>query len=245
MSVQVLTNCKLWCDQFDLSGHTNKLGLSYGAKAQEATAFSNDTENYLPGVKTFKAAHEVLFESGTALDDILFPRATAGGVIMSIGPTTGAESEPGYTGKVQGARYTPSFTPGGVPRASFDAESQDRLVKGLIAANRTATTNSTGPILTTPGPAVGQSVYAALHILALSGSAGPTLAVVVQSAAAVGFGSPTTRITLATQNALGAVWGTLAVPLAGPAITDGYWRVSYTITRTNPSFTFVVVLGIQ
>ena len=35
-----------------------------------------------------------------------------------------------------------------------------------------------------------------------------------------------------------------ANPVAGP-ITDQYWRVSWTISGSTPSFTFVVSLGIQ
>lgn len=243
MSVQVLTNCRLLVDQFDISGRTNKLGLSYGAKAEPATAFLNDTENFLPGLKTLKAAHEVLFEQGVGLvDEVLFQRIAVNAVVMTIGPTTLAESEAAYSGKVMGANLKPGFAVGGVPRASFDAEASDRLVRGLVGANRTAGTSGTGPVLTLAGPTVTQSVYAALHVLAMSGTAGPTLAVTVKSAALVGFGSPSTRITIPTQSGLGAVWAT---PLGPGAITDGFWRIDYTITGTNPSFTFVVVLGIQ
>jgi hypothetical protein len=243
MSVQVLTNCRLWVDGYDLSGHTNKLGLSYGAKAEVVTAFTHDTENFVPGLKQFKAAHEVLYEAGTGLvDEVLFARAAASGIIMSVGPLTGAEGQAAYTGKMQGSSYKPGFTVGGVPKGSFDAEAQSSLIHGVVAGNRTDTANGTGPVLTIPGPTVAQSVYAALHVLAMSGSAGPTLAVKIQSAALVGFGSPSDRIVIPTQSGVGAAWAT---PLGPGAITDGFWRISYTITGTLPSFTFVVVLGIQ
>ena len=242
MSVQVLTNCKLYLDAFDLSGRTNKLGLTYGAKAEAATCFGQDTENFLPGLKVFKAAHEVLYEPGTGLiDETLFARVAVNDLLMSIGPLTGAESEVGFFGQVMGASYKPGFTLGGVPKGSFDGEASSTLIRGVIGANRTATSSSTGPIQTMAGPTATQSIYAGLHILAMSGTAGPTLAVTIQSATLIGFGSPTTRLTIPTQSAVGAVWAT---PVLG-AVTDGFWRVNFTITGTNPSFTFVGLFGIQ
>jgi len=64
---------------------------------------------------------------------------------------------------------------------------------------------------------------------------------VVQSDDAQAFLSPTDRITFAQATAIGAQWAT---PVSG-AITDDWWRLSYTIGGTNPSFMVIVVVGIQ
>jgi hypothetical protein len=242
MSVQVLTNCKLYVDQFDWSGRTSKLGLSYGARGEDATAFGNDTENFLPGRKLFKAAHEMLVEYGTGLDDEqLFQRVDVNDTVMTVGPLTGAESEPAYFGQIIVGRYAPGAVQGKVLRASLDVEASGPLLRGVVGANRTAGSSSTGPVIQQGAVLAGQSMWAALHVQAISGSGTPTLTVTLKSAATSGFGSPTNRISFAGQTALGAVWGT---PAPG-AITDQYWRVDFTISGTTPSFTFVVVFGID
>lgn len=243
MSVQVLTNCKLYVDGYDLSGRTSKLGLSLGAKAVDMTAFSHDTENFLPGLKTFKAAHEVLLEEGVGLiNETLFNRiGSAGSVIMTVGPTTGAEGEPAYFGKVMGSRFTLGGRVGDGYRGSFDAEAQIEPCRGLVGVNRTSTTTSTGPVINAGAVAAGQTLYAALHVLTVQGTGTPTLTPKLRSAALVGFGSPSDRITFAGQTAIGAAWG---AAVAGP-ITDAFWRVDFTISGTNPSFTWVLVFAIQ
>ena len=52
-----------------------------------------------------------------------------------------------------------------------------------------------------------------------------------------GCARPTVTITAA--NAVGAQWGSVA-----GALTDDYWRISYTISGTNPVFAFAVSAGV-
>jgi hypothetical protein len=68
----------------------------------------------------------------------------------------------------------------------------------------------------------------------------PTLDVTVQSDDAEGFASPTTRLTFTQKSAIGAEFIT---PVAGP-ITDTWWRVSWAIGGTTPTFGIVACVGI-
>ena len=81
-------------------------------------------------------------------------------------------------------------------------------------------------------------MYAGLHITAASGTT-PTLVVKVQSDDNAGFTSATDRITFTSANSIGGQWSSVA-----GAVTDDYWRVTWTVGGTSPSFTFVVALGI-
>ena len=100
---------------------------------------------------------------------------------------------------------------------------------------RTATGNGTA--VQVGAVASGRQMYAALHVLSVSGTATPTLTVKVQSDT-VGFGSATDQITFTAATAVGGQISRVAGP-----ITDDYWRASWTISGTNPSFLFVVVVG--
>lgn len=115
------------------------------------------------------------------------------------------------------------------------------MVGGVVLAPEAArTTTGSGSILAMTGPVSGQSLYASLHVIGVSGTASPTVTVTVQSAATVGFASPTTRLTFSAATAIGAQWAT---PLAGP-VTDGFWRASWTISGTSPSIMFLVAVGV-
>ena len=85
----------------------------------------------------------------------------------------------------------------------------------------------------------GKSMYAALHVISVSGTS-PTLDVIVQSDDNSGFTTPTNRITFSQTGAVGAEWGSVA-----GAVTDDYWRVSYTIGGSDtPTFAFAVTCGL-
>jgi hypothetical protein len=62
----------------------------------------------------------------------------------------------------------------------------------------------------------------------------------VQSAASVGFASPTTRLTFNADPASAVRFPAIVGP-----ITDTYWRLNYTISGTTPSLLFMSAIGIS
>jgi hypothetical protein len=116
-------------------------------------------------------------------------------------------------------------------------------VRGVCAhppgTARTATGNGTGVQIVGGVPA-GQYLYAAIHVLSVSGTSTPTLTVKIQSDNGSGFPSATD---IATFTAATARTG--EVVRAAGAITDDWFRVSYTISGTTPSFLFLVTLGVK
>ncbi len=115
------------------------------------------------------------------------------------------------------------------------------VVRGTLihpgSASRTSSDVGTGRQL--GAVAAGKSLYAALHVLSVAGTDTPTVTVKVQSDDNSGFTSATDRITFTGATAVGAQWSSVA-----GAITDDYWRISYTISGTNPVFAFAVTAGI-
>lgn len=120
------------------------------------------------------------------------------------------------------------------------ASSTGPVVRGtLMHPHATArTTSSTGTARQLGAVSATQRVYASLHVLSVSGAT-PSLTVSVHSDNAVGFPTTTSRIAFSAANSVGAQFGS-----AAGAITDDYWRVSWTISGTNPSFLFAVCVGI-
>ena len=243
---QILSNAKLWVGGFDLSGDMNAIALKYGADMKEKTTFaSGGFRERLPGVQFYSFQHEGFWTGGTGnVDDAIFNSAfNVQNTVMTIdGQGAGAEGDIAYTGQVNLASYTPGAKHGDVLAFSVSGDSDgDVLVRGKVCLNGTKTSSSTGTIFNLGAVTSAQKVYAALHVIDPVSGSTPTLDVVIESAALVGFGSPTTRITFSQANAKGAQFKSTA-----GAITDAFWRVKWTIGGTStPTFPFVVVIGIR
>jgi predicted metalloprotease len=113
------------------------------------------------------------------------------------------------------------------------------LRAGKLIANkaaRTSTTSTTGVQLFTAGTVT--LVTAALHIFAVSGST-PSVTVTVQSSATQG-GSYTTRATFTAATAVGSQYVSAAI-----STTDQWWRATFTISGTSPSFTAAVSAAVS
>lgn len=241
MASQLLRDCRLWLDGYDLSGDMNALAITYSAAMLDDTRFGDSTKRNAGGVRSIVANHQGLWNGGdTGVDAVLFSQIGAANAPMTLSPTTGAEGEVAFTFRSLASQYQPGAKHGDLLMFSVSAEGGDGapLVRGTVLHNATKTATGTGSIYQMGATASGQKLYGALHVTAAAGTS-PTLAVKVQSAALAGFGTPTDRLTFATKSAIGSDWQTAAGP-----ITDAYHRVSFTIGGTGASFSFVVILGI-
>ncbi|MGH7536937.1 MAG: hypothetical protein ACREMG_15375 [Gemmatimonadales bacterium] len=242
MAHQVLTDCKLLVGGFNLSGDMNALALTYEAEAIDQSTMGVGTRAFMGGLKRILAQHAGYTQFGLGLTDDVLAAALGGVQVMTMAPLTGAEGEPGYSFQSLITKYAP--LKGAVGQAQqFDVTgeaSQGPLINGIFLINGARTTTGTGTIFNPGAASASQKLYAALHVLTVAGTATPTLTAKVQSAATGGFGSPTDRITFAAATAIGAQWAT---PVPGP-ITDAFWRISYTISGTTPSFVFAALMDI-
>ena len=241
MVEQVLTQCKLWVDGWDLSGDMRALALNYAAELKDNTTFGMTTRSRAGGLKLVDIQHEGLWSGGADLvDEVLFNRIGLSDVPVSIGVETGAEGEVGYSFLSTFGEYAPGAPVGEMFAFTVSAESSGRLVRGTILHNAARTVSANGTAFQVGAVSASQKLYATLPVIAASGSP-PTLDVTVESDAASGFPSAVTQVTFAQKTAIGSEWAT---PVAG-AITDDWWRVAYTIAGGGPSFTFIVIIGIQ
>ena len=244
MAVYVATNVKTWMDGYDVSGDLNKLGLTYAADMKEATVYGNDTHVQVAGLKDVKAELEGFWQGGAdEIDDVLFNRIAVSDTVFSCSPDGGDEGEIGFSFKTLLGEYNPGASIGELLafKCTAGARGSPGLIRGTVMHNATRTTDSSGTARQLGAVSATQYLYASLHVLAVSGTATPTLTVKVQSDNAEGFGSAADKITFTGATAIGAQF---AAPVAG-AITDDWWRINWAMTGTNPSFTFVVLVGIQ
>jgi hypothetical protein len=246
MAKYVLLDSTVYLDGKDLSGDSNAITVTAESDEVDVTNFgSSGTREFLAGLKSFSAQLQGFTSHATgAADPTLFTQWGVSDAIFSAS-AEGDDGDIGFFTKSVEMSLQPWG--GAVGEASkFDASFRGRgqpLVRGTILhpgdTARTSTATGTGRQL--GAVSATQKVYATLHVLSVSGTSSPTLTVKVQSDDNAGFTSATDRITFTGATAAGAQWAT---PVSG-AITDDYWRATYTISGTNPSFLFAVLVGIQ
>lgn len=241
MATQVLTQVKCWLAEYDLSGDMNAAAIQQGVDQQDATTFGIGTKITKPGLLDVKASLAGLINLGSGLsEEFLSSKLSVADVPLTIAPTTGLEGEPAFSFPADLATFTPlGGSVGDIMKFALDAQATSaRLVRGTLLHNAARTTTGTGTIFNLGAVAAGQLLYGILHVPAISG--GPTVTVKIQSAALVGFGSPTDRITFTAVTTKTSQF----VALLG-AITDAFFRVTWTIAGgAGPSITFIANVGI-
>lgn len=241
MSTHVLTNASLWLHDIALHDLANTLQFTTTRETLDNTRFGAQARNMKVGLYTVTVTASG-FADMTRYDADLFDaysNATLSPVSVSA---TSADGDVAYTCRGLVTSLSPlGGQIGELSALSVEAAGRSgvRPVRGTILhpeTARTASGSGTGRQL--GAVSADQTVFAALHVLEASGTS-PTLDVVVESDNTSTFASATTRLTFTQATGPTGEWQSAAGP-----VTDDWWRVSYTIGGTNPSFTFVVVVGI-
>lgn len=245
MSV-VLTNVKTYLGEYDISGFMNSVNLEYAADALKDTRMGDTTEVNKGGVKTASLTIGGFADPASAgMEAIAFGKIGTADIPITCSPDGADTGEAAYFFKALTANMKTFGQHGQIMPFTGSARSggsTNALVRGkvFVAASPAKTSTSTSSIIQLGAVTSAQRVYAALHVIDTVSGSSPTLNVTVKSAALVGFGSPTTRLTFTQATAK-----TSQIVSAAGAITDQFWRVDFTIGGTgSPTFPFIVVVGI-
>ena len=242
MATELFTSLpKLYVGQYDLSGDMHKLELRYGAELLDVTTFGQTTRIRKGGLKTVGLSAEGYWSGGTDLvDDALFAKIGVQNVPITIAKGGETLDNDAYLFRCIHGVYTPGASIGEMLRFSVSAEGSGGVGvargKLLHVGAETATGNETGSQL--GALSATQSLYAALHVLTVSGST-PTFDLDIESDDNSGFTSATSRISFTQATGITSEWKSVA-----GAITDDWWRVAFTIGGSTPSFEFVLAAGI-
>jgi hypothetical protein len=246
MASFVLINPVAYLDTYALQAEIRALGLQLGTATKDNTsAASGGSQLGQPGLKTVAASLKAFTSFGASPAGIvktLFNRQRTTDIPYMVSPAGGPVGDVAFFMKTRIGSFSPLAGNIG-DEVSTDvslALSSSDLALGQILLAEAARGASANSAVTALGAiAATQKLYGVVHVLAASGSS-PTLDIVVKSATLVGFGSPTTRVTVPQFTAVGSYW----IELTGP-VTDTFWRVDCTIGGSSPSFRFVVALGID
>jgi hypothetical protein len=245
MSKTILTNVRCFAVAVDLTGNSNKIELSSEAEEKDATNYGSEGwKEVMGGLASAEISGEGQWEAGdpSKVDDGSWSQLGGVGPWSISANNSAAVGSLAYFTSALRSTYTLLDTVGEIAPWAGTAKGSWPLVRGQFAhppgTARTATGTGTG--LEVGAVAAGARLYAALHVLSVSGTT-PSLTARVESSADNTFAAPTTRLTFAAATAAGGQ----ALRTDGSAITDTWWRVAWTVTGTTPSFMFAATLGIQ
>lgn len=247
MALFPLINADILCDGLDLSPYAREFSPEAEMVELDKTTFASaGWREYHAGLRSMTMAVKGPqdFAASTAATAST-PDETLGlnvgtSHVLSAAPLGATETAVGYFSQGMLRSISPILGQvGELGEWSGTWRGTTPLVRGTVASAATITATGTGTIHQLGAVAAGQRVWAALHLLTAGGTS-PSITVTVQSAAAVGFASPTLRVSFAAATAKGGQFGSTLGP-----ITDQYWRASWTVSGTSPSFQAVILIGIQ
>lgn len=229
----------LYIDERDFSGITNSVEIAVDNGIADVTAFEDVDATFVEGKAGVTLTINGFFSTaspdydGQMFADLLTAQQL--GVYPGIiaGGTHGYEVE----GAVEGQPRTAAHGAAIALNVSFKGDNP--LVRVIVLGKNTALAASANGIAYNHG-AVGatQQAYGVLRAFSVAGGPG-TLDVKIQSDDAVGFPSPTDRLTFTQLAAAG-----VEVKTANGAITDTWWRVVFTVAGGG-TWNVLVALGIR
>ncbi len=245
MAVDYLHDMSIIVGALEVGCHAKSVNLATTVAELDTTALcTTGWRTLIGGNKSGTVDMSLMadFDAVTGTDATLWSYLGVAGVPKSVVRGT-ADGSLAYLMRGIPLSYTPiEGNAGDLAMGRISGQSSTGpVIRGkLLHPGSTArTTSGTGTGRQLGAVIAGKSLYAALHVLSVSGTSTPTITVAVQSDDNAGFTSATDRVTFTPATAKGYQWGSVA-----GAVTDDYWRVSFVISGTTPSFTFAVTAGI-
>lgn len=241
MAAFTQTELGIYVDGLAVSGYANAFELTATADELDFTTYASGKWRTKKVGMATHSANVAGFQDHALLGlDPSLPITSLGGrntITVSVPGT--AVADPAFM--CQGIMADHSPLNGEVGKQAmfgFDWTGDAQLVRGqLLHPVAARTTTAFGTAATFTAPTATQTLYAAFHVFAVSGTG--SIVFTVQTDDNVGFTTPTTRITSQSFTGLGGQFASLAGALTG----ETHVRVGWTITGFT-SVTFTAAAGV-
>jgi hypothetical protein len=250
MGKLVLLDARLFVGAADLSGNANKIEVGSEFEVKDTTNYrSGGAKEVLGGIETVAIDAEGQWEAGDPgqIDDQAWADRRVLGAWTAAAESASDTAAGGLAYLTKALRTSIQLfgSVGDVAPWTAKATGTWPLVRGTFAhpSGVPRTSTGTGTALQVGEVGAGQRMYASLHVLSVAGTSTPTITVTVQSDEAEAFtDNPQTRLSFdAATEPGGQILRTDGAAIAD----DDWWRVGWTISGTDPSFLFVVAIGIE
>ena len=244
MGIFVQTNVRLFVGGADLTSRSNKVELAADVEEKDATNYgSSGWKEVLGGLFSTAVMGEGQWEAGDLgkVDDDAW--AALGAVHgYTICPDAANVASVAWLSQALRAQYKLGGQVGDIAPWTWSAAGAWPLARGRVLhpPGTARTASGSGTAVEHDAVSATQYLYGSLHVLSVAGTATPTITVVIESDVDGVFATPTTQISFTAATAIGGQ----IKRTAGP-ITDTFYRASWTISGTNPSFLALVAVGVK
>lgn len=240
MPAILLRNAGIYLNQYELSSVSNAITIETEREMFDTTAFGDSARAYTPGMLGVRFSASGFYDVDRS-DAPLYELRDDTTDIVTTFAVDNAAGNPAFV--LRGCVGTYSI--GGAVNAAgtYSLTGQTTatpFIRGMVLHRHTAViATGNGTAYDIGAASSTQGGYAGMHVFAVSGTATPTLNMVIESDSIVGMTTPTTKITFDPVTAVGAQWKSFS-----GANADTWYRAKWTITGTTPSFGFIVTFGI-
>ena len=199
MAAHIMTDQRVFVDDYEITGDTNAVAIDYGAELKDCTVLGNDTRINKGGLKTVQVQVSGFYDADTQ-DAEIFGNVGLADKPISIAAEGGAVGDVAYFFNAVGGEYSIGESVGELNKFEMGAGAVGSLVRGVIAhnaADTAETSTDVGTAIQLGAVGATQRLVAVLHVLESSGTGDQTLDMVVESDDNAGFTSGLDRLTFA------------------------------------------------
>ena len=236
-------SARLLVDEFDFSGVSNSMDLSFAETPADVTAFADADMTFVQGKPTFTFNVNGLWSTASPnYDGEMFTDLTAVNRRVGIYPGGLSDGVFGYEGATNISASPRVSTAGDAIACNVTWQGASAPFRSTILRYATDESSANGTQYTLGTIASTNTIIGVLRLLEIGGSGNNTLDVKIQSDTS-GFSSATDRLTFTQLNqGGGATFETQTA--AGPAGSDNIWRAVVTIGGAGSrSFKLLVGFG--
>lgn len=239
MALLTLKDGKFILNGYDLSSYVRSIDLSLSTGEIDVTTIDKDSIVRIAGLEDVAISAEGFFEAGSDKPDELLGGNLGSAVNFAIAANNGVGNVAYFGGGLETNYQIFGSIGEAAPFQFTGSGTNTKHIRGTIEDDGTTAITSTGTSTGFQLGAVGASekLYAAVFIISVSGTT-PTIDIKVQSDDNSSFTSATDQITFTQFTDNGS-----EIKTANGAITDDYYRFSYTVSGTTPSFSMFGVIG--
>ncbi|NTV25934.1 MAG: hypothetical protein HGB01_06960 [Chlorobiaceae bacterium] len=239
MSKTILRDQRIYLDGYEVSSRSNTCQIQASKEVKDVTTFSKTDREKLSGLFDFTFGAGGFMEID-AVDNALWVELNGSDMVVTVTSETQTVGGTAYLMKAIESSIQILGAVGDAAPFQIGAAGASMMTKGMILHLPSATITATGngAVQQYPDASTGKKLKLAIHVLDASGT-NPSLTVTLKSSAVAGMTSPMDVVVSQALTGIGAQY--LEAMLTS---NNTYFRLSFAVAGTSPSFTALIAFAI-
>lgn len=239
MSKTILRDQRIYLDGYEVTSRSNTCQIQASKEVKDVTTFCKTDREKIPGLYDFTFAAGGFMEID-AVDSALWAELNGSDMVVTVTPENQTVGGTAYLMRAIESSIQILGSVGDAAPFQIGAAGDSMMTKGMLlnlpATAITVTGN--GAVQQNPDAATGKKLKLTIHVLDATGT-NPSLTVTLKSSSASGMTSPTDVAVSPAFTAIGSQYLEAVLTNNNP-----YFRLSFAVAGTTPSFTALIAFAI-